>query len=224
MEKVISWSHSVLKDFSNCQRHYHEVRVLKKYPFVKNAEAEYGDRLHKAAEDYVKDGTPLSEEFAFLQPVLDRLKAKQGRVLVEHEMALTKELVPCSWRDWNRCWVRGKADLLIVDDDNLTAWVVDYKSGSNKYPDEDQLVLMSLLVFEHFPHIRRVNSALMFMLKNDMRKKVMQRDDKDGFWWQYREKVAKLEAAYERGSWPPSQSGLCKKHCPVTTCEHNGRH
>jgi hypothetical protein len=222
--KTISWSHSALKDFEGCQRRYHEVRVLKKWPFVQSEEAQYGDRLHKDAECYVRDGKPLQPEFEFMQPMLDRLKAKRGRMLVEYEMALTKELVACAWRDWNRVWVRGKADLMVVDDDNLTAWVVDYKSGSNKYVDFDQLVLMSLMVFEHFPHIRHVKSALIFVLKNDMRTMQMDRDAKDGHWWKYREKTAKLEAAYERGSWPPSQSGLCRKYCPVTTCEHNGNH
>jgi hypothetical protein len=63
--------------------------------------------------------------------------------------------------------------LLIVDDENLTAWVADWKTGNNKYPDRDQLVLMSLMVFAHFPHIRKVNSALLFIVKNDMVKMSM---------------------------------------------------
>jgi hypothetical protein len=74
-------------------------------------------------------------------------------------------------------WVRGIADLIIIDDENLTAWVADWKTGNNKYPDRDQLVLMSIMVFAHFPHIRRVNSALMFIVKNDMVKMSMSSDE-----------------------------------------------
>jgi hypothetical protein len=82
-------------------------------------------------------------------------------------MALTIDLNPCGWKD-KEVWVRGIADLLIIDDDNLTAWVVDYKTGNNKYPDREQLKLMAMMVFKHFPHIRKVNAALLFVVKNDM--------------------------------------------------------
>jgi RecB family exonuclease len=82
-------------------------------------------------------------------------------------MALTEQLVPCAWTAPD-VWVRGIADLLIVNDDNLTARVVDYKTGNNKYPDREQLKLMALMVFAHHPHIRKVNAALLLVVKNDM--------------------------------------------------------
>ena len=49
-------------------------------------------------------------------------------------MALDIDLSIVGWKD-KKLWVRGMADLLIIDDDTLTAWVVDYKTGNNKYPD-----------------------------------------------------------------------------------------
>ena len=120
-------------------------------------------------------------------------------------------------------WVRGIADLLIVEDDNLTARVVDWKTGSNKYPDRDQLVLMSLMVFEHFPHIRSVSSALFFIVKDSMTAHRMTRDDIESAWWDYRQRVAKLEASYATDVWNPKQSPLCG-WCPVTTCPFNPKH
>ena len=75
----IKWSHSGLKDFEGCARRYHEVKVLKNYPFQDTEQTRYGKQLHKAAEDYIKDDTPLPEQFAFVQPTLDSLKAKTGR-------------------------------------------------------------------------------------------------------------------------------------------------
>lgn len=117
----------------------------------------------------------------------------------------------------------GIADLLIIDDENLTAWVVDYKTGNNKYPDRDQLRLMSLMVFKHFPHIRKVNSALLFVVKNDMVKHSMTVDETDAEWWKYRERVAKLEACAASGVWNPKSSALCP-WCPVKTCEFNPKH
>lgn len=219
---MTAWSHSALKDFEGCARRYHEVKVLKKHPFKQTDAALYGERLHKACEAYVKEGIPVEPEFDFALPVVDALVKKPGRKLAEYKMALTKNLQPCEWFAKN-VWVRGMADLLIVDDDNLLAWVVDYKSGNNKYPDRDQLTLMSMMVFEHFPHVRKVNSALLFLVKDTMIKQTMLREDKDDHWWRYRERVAKIDACHENGVWNPNHTPLCG-WCPVTTCEFNPKH
>lgn len=219
---TVTWSHSSLKDFEGCARRYHEVKVLNKYPFKDNEHTTYGKELHKAAEEYVRDGTPLTPQFEYVKATLDALLSKPGRKLCEHEMALTSKLEVCAFHD-SRRWVRGVADLLIINDDNLTARVVDYKTGNNKYPDRDQLVLMSLMVFVHFPHIRKIKSALLFVVKNDMVTMEMTREDVEKAWWRYRERVIKLEVAHETGVWNPNQTALCG-WCPVTSCEFNPKH
>lgn len=220
--KKPAWSHSSLKDFEGCQRRYHEVKVLKNYPFQETEATRYGNQVHESLELYVRDGKPIPPEHAQFKEVVDSLLKKPGRKLAEYEMALTSDLKVVGWKDPN-VWVRGIADLLIVDDDNLTAWVVDYKTGNDKYPDRDQLVLMSIMVFEHFPHIRKVNSALLFIVKNSMVKMQMMRDAKHAAWWRYRERTARLEACFETNVWNPNQTPLCK-WCQVTGCEFNPKH
>lgn len=222
MTKKVAFSHSSLKNFEGCARRYHEVVVLKKYPFQETEATRYGTQLHEAAELFVRDGKALPEPFEFIRPTLNALMAKSGRKLAEQKMALKVDLTPCDWKDKD-AWVRGIADLLIIDDDNLTAWVVDYKSGNNKYPDRDQLVLMSLMVFQLNPHIRKVNSALLFVVKNDMVRMQMSRDEVEAGWWKYRERVAKLEASFENDVWNPTQTPLCG-WCPVTSCPFNKKH
>ena len=177
LEKI-KWSHSALKDFEGCARRYHEVKVLNKYPFPDTEQIRYGKQLHEAAEKYVRDLADIPPQFAYIKPVLDSLLAKPGRKFVEYEMALTEDLNPCAFKSEN-VWVRGIADLVIVNDDNLTAYVVDYKTGNDRYPDRDQLVLMSLMVFKHFPHIKRVKSALLFVVKNTMVKHEMAIDEEE---------------------------------------------
>jgi hypothetical protein len=220
--KTVTWSHSALKDFEGCPRRYHEVKVLNKYPFQETEAAHYGKEFHTAAELYIRDGTPLPKQFSYAQEVLDALLAKPGRKLCEYEMGITPDLQACSFNEKKR-WVRGIADLLIIDDDNLTATVVDYKTGNNRYPDLDQLKLMSMMVFKHFPHIRRVKSALLFVVKNDMVKSSMALDDADAEWWKYRERVAKLEQCFDTGVWNPKSSALCP-WCVVKSCEYNPKH
>lgn len=218
----LAWSHSALKDYEGCPRRYHAVRVLKLYPFTETEATRYGNQVHEALELYVRDGTPLPEQFAQFRPIVDALCQRPGRKIAEHQMALTMDLQPCDWRD-RRVWVRGIADLLILDDENLTAWVVDYKTGNNKYPDRDQLVLMSCMVFAHFPHIRKVNSALLFIVKNDMIKHQMVREDAEAAWWRYRERTGKIESSFAHDVWNPKQSPLCR-WCPHSACEHHPDH
>jgi hypothetical protein len=195
---------------------------LKKYPFQETEATRYGNDLHKAVEIYIKDNTPIPEQYAFVQPVVDALLKKPGRKLAEQKMAVTVDLKPCDWFD-KGTWARGIADLLIIDDDNLTAWVADWKTGNNKYPDRDQLRLMALLVFAHYPHIRKVNSALIFVVKDDMVKSKMSVDEFSTGWQEYRERVAKIEASVASGVWHPKQTPLCG-WCPCTGCEHNPKH
>jgi hypothetical protein len=218
----VTWSHSSLKDYEGCAKRYQEVKVLKNFPFVENDATRYGTEFHKAAEEYIQDGVVLPEQFNFAKPTLDALIAKPGRKLCEKQMALTSNLQPCDWKSTD-AWVRGIADLIIVDDENMTAWVVDYKTGNNKYPDREQLKLMSLMVFAHMPHIRKVNSALLFVVKDDMVRHAMTLDQAEAEWWQYRERVARIEQAHDTNVWNPRPSPLCP-WCPVTTCIHHPKH
>jgi RecB family exonuclease len=218
----VTWSHSSLKDYEGCAKRYQEVKVLKNFPFVENDATRYGTEFHKAAEEYIQDGVVLPEQFNFAKPTLDALIAKPGRKLCEKQMALTSNLQPCDWKSTD-AWVRGIADLIIVDDENMTAWVVDYKTGNNKYPDREQLKLMSLMVFAHMPHIRKVNSALLFVVKDDMVRHAMTFDQAEAEWWQYRERVARIEQAHDTNVWNPRPSPLCP-WCPVTTCIHHPKH
>jgi RecB family exonuclease len=217
--KTVTWSHSSLKDYEGCPRRYHEVKVLKNYPFKDTDATIYGKELHEAAELYIRDDKPLPKQFDFVKDTLDALKAKPGRKLCEHEMGVTKDLKPCGFSDAD-VWVRGIADLLIIDDENLTARVVDYKSGNNRYPDRDQLKLMALMVFAHFPHIRRVSGALLFVVKNDIAKASYMVGEAEDYWWDYRERVARIEQAHATGVWNPRSTPLCG-WCPVKTCEYN---
>ncbi len=213
------WSYTALKAFETCPRQYHEVRVLKKYPFKKTEAVLFGERMHKAAESYVGNGKPLPAEFAFMQDLLDALASKPGAKAVEQQMAVTKDLEPCDWWD-KKAWYRGAADLVIVNGAN--ALVIDYKSGGDKYPDVDQLELMALLVFEHYPEVQTVNSALLFVMKNSWERKKVRREDAPILWDSYRERDNLRMAAHASGTFNPKRNGLCKRHCEVRDCEFNG--
>jgi hypothetical protein len=215
-------SYSGIKSFEGCGRKYQEEKVLKLYAREDTEQTIYGTQLHEQCELFIRDGRPLDEGFKFLQPTMDSLAAMPGRKFPELEMALREDLSPTAFKG-DDYWVRGIADLVIVNDDNLTARVFDYKSGSDKYPDTDQLMLMAMMIFKHFPHIRSVTGGLLFVLKGTLQKYKVTRDMEAVLWWKWRERVAKLDAALYHDKWQVKPSGLCKKYCPCLGCEHNGR-
>ena len=218
-----AWSHSALKDFEGCARRYHEVRVLKNYTQRETEQIRYGKELHKAAEDYVTDNIPIPPQFSFVQPTIDALLAKPGTKYAEYEMGLTVDLRPCSFRDAN-CWVRGIADLLIVDEESLTAWVVDYKTGkSSKYADTKQLELMALAIFKHFPNVKKVKSGLLFVIANDFVKADFHQREESLMWRPWLDDTQRLEKALELQVWNPRPNFSCKGWCPVKDCTHNGK-
>lgn len=220
---TIQWSYSALKHFEQCARSYAEIKIFRNFKKEDIKESIYGEKLHHSAEMYVKKKEPLPPEHKFIQPVIDAMLEKKGSRTAEYEMAVTKDLVPCAWFS-EAVWVRGKADLMILERGTGIAWVVDWKSGNDKYADKDQLDLMSLLVFAHCPEVTEVRSALLFVVKNSMVKHKVLRSDADRLWKRYRERVAKIEQSLSSGVWNPTSSGLCRRHCVVTSCEFNGRH
>jgi len=218
---MIQWSFSGLKDYETCNRRYHEVKVLKHYPREETEQTLYGTKLHKQAEDFIEHGKPLDPDFAFLTPVMRAIVGMDGTKYCELEMGLREDLSPCEFRD-PAYWVRGIADLVVLASDGLTARCFDYKSGSDRYPDTDQLLLMALMIFQHFPAVQSVTGGLLFVLKGTVTKHRVRRDQAEQLWWRWRERVARIEGSKANNYWPPKQSGLCKKYCPVRSCEFNG--
>jgi len=172
---------------------------------------------------YIRDATPLSPQFAFAKPVLDKLNEMKGEKHCEYEMGLTENLQPCAF-DAPEAWWRGIADLVIVDHDTGVARVVDYKTGRNaKYADKGQLELMALAIFKHFPLVEDVRAGLLFVISNDFIKDRYVLKDVDGLWLKWLKSYNRMQAAYDTDVWNPKPSGLCKKHCVVLSCLHNGR-
>ena len=174
-----TWSYSALKQYENCPRQYNEIRVLKNYVVKENEAMRYGTEVHKALEDYVAEGKPLAKNYQRFKSMVDPLVDIPGIKYPEHEMALTYDKLPCDFGSEHR-WVRGIADLLIVDGDY--AFIVDYKTGSNKYPDPKQLRLMALMVFTHFPEVNKIKGGLLFVLKNSFLTEEYHRKDMDKSW------------------------------------------
>jgi|TARA_R110002126_G_scaffold10869_5_gene49930 hypothetical protein len=218
--KVAPWSFSKIKAFEQCPKQFYHEKVLKQFPFVQTQAILYGNQFHKMAEDFIGKDVPIPERFNYVAKALQSLKDKAGTKLVEQKMGIREDLDPCGFYD-KEVWFRGIADLLILHKD--VAFVVDYKTGkSAKYADKGQLELMALSVFAHYPEIERVRAGLLFVVSKDLIKTTYTNYDKDTLWSKWIGKYQQMAKAAELDVWNPRPNGLCRNHCPVTECAHNG--
>ena len=196
--------------------------MLKEYPFRPTEAMRYGSDFHKACEKYIGEGTPIPAKFDFIKPTLDSLNRKKGKKIVEQKLGLTADLEPCSFFAKD-VWFRGIVDLAIIDEDTGTGWIIDYKTGkSAKYADKGQLELMALTIFKHYPKVTNLKAGLLFVIAKSLVKAEYEIDLQQVLWSKWLSNYAKLEKAFEVDVWNPRPSGLCRRHCQVIQCPHNG--
>lgn len=218
--KVWPWSYSKIKAFEQCPKQFYHDKILKEVPFKETEATLYGTAFHTAAENYIGKDIPLPSKFSFAQKMLDSLKNKQGEKLCELKLGITEDLEPCGFYDEN-VWFRGIADLIILDGD--LAWVIDYKTGkSSKYADKGQLELMAMSVFKHYPQVKTVRAGLVFVISNDLVKSTYTEYDKPKLWEKWLAKYKQMETAAIEEVWNAKPNGLCRRHCPIIECVHNG--
>ena len=216
------WSFSKIKSFQQCPKQFYYEKVIKQYPFKMTDAIRYGDEFHKAAENYIK-GEELDARFEYARSALDSLDSKKGDKLCEHRMGLTSDLEACGFFDKD-VWFRGIADLLILNESDKLAWVIDYKTGkSARYADKGQLELMALATFKHCPVVNTVRAGLLFVVSEELIRDSYTSDDENGLWQKWSDRFEDMEAAYDNDVWNPKPSGLCRQWCQVVECPHNGR-
>jgi len=216
------WTYSKIAAFETCAKQYYHEKVLKQFPYQETVHTKYGNEYHKAAECYIRDGTPLPAKFSFSLDALDTLNAMPGVKLCEYKFGLTADLEPCDFWDKD-VWWRGTVDLLIINAKTEKATVIDYKTGkSAQYADTDQIELMAMATFKNFPKVKQVRGGLLFVVAGKLIKGNYHVDNEPALWAKWLGKFKRLEAAHKNDVWNPSPSGLCRKHCPVTECVHNG--
>ena len=219
MNKVV-WSFSSLKTFEQCPRKYLHTRILKDVQELDTQATAYGTEVHSAAEHYIKSGTPIPAKFGYMQPLLDKLNSIEGEKHCELKLGLRRDLTTCSYSDKD-VWWRGVADLVVVNEGKGLAHSVDFKTGKNsRYADTKQLDLVAVGVFAKFPSIKRVKSALLFVVSNELIPAEHTVENIPKYMEQPTRSVARIETAIDKNVWNPVQGPLCR-FCPVTTCEFN---
>lgn len=225
--ETFSWSFSRLRDYRSCPRKFNEVVQLKKYPEPKSPELDMGDGLHRAFARRVDQGIALPTTFEHLKEWGDdaaKVMHPFQTTMCEKEIALTRDLKVTGYFD-NNVWLRLKIDLVSLyptKSGAAVARVVDYKTGK---PNDDiiQLALYAQGVFSMFKEVIAVRAEYWWTQIMDKSHEMFNRDDMKELWAELLPELNAMEAAQKNNDYPARRNGLCKKHCPVWTCEHNGR-
>ena len=219
----IAWSYSSIKTFDQCPKKYYHLKVAKDVKDSDTTATVYGKELHSAAEFFVRDGTEIPAKFSFVRDTLEALRKIEGEKHCEIKLGVAKKdgkYIPCEFFDKN-VWWRGIADLLIVQGDK--GFLVDYKTSKNaKYADTKQLDLLAGAVFLHYPQLKTIKSALLFVVSNEVVQKEHEAMFATAYMSTMHPELTRLEAAMTNNVWNPNAGPLCK-FCPVVECAHNRR-
>ena len=220
MTKNPAWSFSSLTSFETCPHKHFRLKVTKDITESESEQMRWGNEVHKALENRVRDGEPLPKGMQKWEPIVSRLLQRKGKPIAEQQLCLNQQLIATDWfgRD---SWCRGIVDFMLLDGDKALA--LDWKTGKVK-TDHDQMMLFAALIFHHYPEVETVHTGYVWLAHgNKLTTKKFRRSDLPEIWEEFLPRVRRYEQAFETGKWQKRTSGLCRAWCPVLDCEHNGK-
>jgi hypothetical protein len=198
------------------------VDILKNFKEDESEALTWGNEVHKAAENYLSKGTKLPVGMPVLQSWLDKIGGVDyEEKFVEQKLAITKDFEPCGYFDYNT-WFRGKADFLGIT--GPVALAVDWKTGK-LIEDAQQLALLAACCFANFPKIHKIRTEFIWLKEGPgvSSREDFAREDMVGMWRNLWPRIEQLVRAHDTGLYPPKPGALCRRWCPVASCEHHGR-
>jgi hypothetical protein len=221
MSKPFAWSFSALDSWEQCARKHYETRLAKNWPDPPSESANWGKIVHKAFEDRIEHKTPLPDalQLAYAEPIIQRLEQVPGTMRAEYKLAINDKFQPTEFFAKD-AWCRAVGDVIIQN--GPTAFAADWKTGKFKDGD-DQLKLQSAVMFCHYPHLQKIGINYFWLKDKKVTAREYTRDQVPVMWRDFLPRAKRMEQQIADKRFDPKPSGLCKKHCPVLSCEHNGR-
>lgn len=223
--KPFSWSYTALKDFETCPLKYAHSRFFCDVPFTKTEASIWGDRVHKAAEIFLKVQPPFDDKEALAQvePYVMKMFRSGLHPEAELEIALTRDLRLTSWFAKD-CWFRIKIDVVLTNYARTKAKLFDWKTGGTIREDDDQLRLCAAALSVIRPNLEEFTGKYIWTTHKKVTGiKPLSKADIPAIWADFLPRVKRMEDSWRTEIFPARRSGLCGKYCDVTTCTHNGR-
>lgn len=220
---IWSWSHYEL--YQTCPRKYEKTYLKREYtePEDTRDNANWGEHVHRAMQAAVETDQPLPDNMKDLnlENKVKILRAMPGTIMVEQKMGLNRLLQPCDFFDKENVWCRAIGDYVNINPAQTVAFTLDYKTGKRKLTD--QLKLLALVLFHHYPNLQTVHSGFMWIkLKGKIDTETYHRKDLIRLWGAFIPTLEKMKESHRLDIWPTIRNGLCLKYCPVVSCPYNG--
>ena len=214
MTEPLRHSYSSISQFEKCPKRFWHQRIIKDVVDKGGEASIYGDRVHKALELRLKEGTELPKDIAKHEPIclaVEAMKMHNATLSLEQELVLDKELNPTTW--WaDEAWMRSKLDVMILDGDKGVS--LDWKSGKRR-PDFFQLEVTVVQMFVHYPELTKINTAFVWLQNNEMDSEIYTRaKDFEQLKAKLIKKTERIEEAVIEDVWPAKPGPLCN-YCPA---------
>jgi|TARA_R100001530_G_scaffold2356_2_gene3954 CRISPR/Cas system-associated exonuclease Cas4 (RecB family) len=159
------WSHSRLSTYESCPKKAF-YRYVKKHPEESHPAAERGLKIHKLAEQYIKNELEeMPKQLYLFYEGFEQLREdyKKGDVCVEEKWAFNLSWEKSDW-DGEDTWGRYVVDAFVQDGPH--AKVIDFKTGRYKEYNEgykNQCALYACCVFKRFPELKTIQTELWYL-------------------------------------------------------------
>jgi hypothetical protein len=220
---TLSVSYSKIKNFRTCPRRHYHCDIVKDVKEEESEALQWGNIFHTAMEKRILKGERLPPTMLRYDNWGDTVEqwSKEGIVKVEQKLAFDKQFRATNYFD-KGTWFRTRIDVAWFPSDYPNQVVLlDWKTGEVK-PDEQQLQLSAQAMFAHFPNLEKVVTSYVWIGNDAVTTKNYTPRDMPGLWSSLLPEIKLMENAAASGEYPPKPSGLCRRYCPVKSCEFYG--
>ena len=225
-----NWSFSALQKFEQCA-YFTKLKVVDKAPQPErdpNSPAARGERLHNAAEEYVRGETDhLPPELKNFVDHLNRLRELhlQGKVEMEEEWAYDLQLTPVDWKA-KEAWLRLKLDVHVTLD-KRTAVIIDYKSGKrfgNEVKHQQQGALYAAVSAMRLPDVEKFVVEFWYIDQNETTQTTYTRRQANMAWAKFRERALAMTTATKFPAKPSEPNcKFCDYSCNEMVSKQTGK-
>jgi hypothetical protein len=221
MAKIIGVSYSRLRDLKTCPKMFYHKHILRDCPDrPENDALRYGNYVHKAIEDHVRDGKELPQGLARIKDIIIALRRGAESCLAEPPYALDKNWEPCQPTDWNRAWLRTKIDLAVRR--ARYGFHVDWKTGKPQNSDNIQLAISSAVMALWHPELEEIDAC--FFYTQTMKKSEtihLRRSDVSKIMDIVVKKAEDIDYRLVQGDWPATPNYTCRYcDCGRDQCDY----
>lgn len=218
-------SYSALSKFETCPRQY-EYRYIERNREPETEAMAWGTRVHTEFENRIKrqQTDPLPEgmeSYAWALAPVQAARAAGACVLTEQKIAMDQSGKSVLFNS-DQAYVRAIIDVAMLG--KTFGVLADYKTGEN-IRLTSQLKFSAWIGFHTWPAIEKIETRFLFLKHGPgaAKPEIFSRREMGSIAGSILPRLQRLEQARNSGVFQPKPSGLCKAHCPVKSCEFNGR-